>query len=54
MTEDAIERMVQYRFDRLDARFLAGKMTETEYRETVRAIDRWSKIEYRLNGRKGQ
>lgn len=54
MTEDAIERMVEQRFNRLDARFLAGKMTEIEYRESVAAIDRWSQIEYRLNGGKGQ
>lgn len=48
MSEDQIERVVQYRFDRLDARFMLGKMTEIEYRESVKAIDRWSEIEYRL------
>lgn len=53
MSEDQIERMVQYRFDRLDARFIAGKMTEIEYRESVKAIDRWAEIECQL-GRKGQ
>ncbi len=48
MTEDQIERHVERKVDRLDAAFMAGRLTQTEYNEGHREIARWADVEYRF------
>lgn len=42
MTETQIETAVEKRMDALDERYLAGRMTDSEYRTAVRALDTWA------------
>jgi hypothetical protein len=42
LTEDLIERKVERAFDRLDAAFLAGKITQAEYEAQAEKIHAWS------------
>jgi hypothetical protein len=42
MTEDEIEREVEARTDRLDAKYLASPMTESAYHTALDAIDAWA------------
>lgn len=46
MTEDQIEREVERQFDRLDARLMAGKLSQVEYDRKSRAIDEWASSQY--------
>jgi hypothetical protein len=50
MTHDQIEIAVQRKVDRLDALYTApgSTMTQAEYDEAQRAIDRWAEWEYRF------
>jgi hypothetical protein len=50
MTHDQIERLVEAKVDRLDARFMApgSTMTQAEYDAAMQAIDRWAEWEYRF------
>jgi hypothetical protein len=50
MTEDQIERAVQSKFDRLDARFMSDSntMTQATYDAAARAIHEWAENEYRF------
>jgi uncharacterized membrane protein len=41
MTEDEIEIKAEKMMDRLDKSFMAGKISEEEYRKSVRDIDNW-------------
>lgn len=43
MTEDQIERVVERRIDAIDKRYLAGELTEEDYREKIREVDEWAK-----------
>jgi len=42
MTEDQIERRVELMTDAVDARYMAGRLTETDYQRELREIDRWA------------
>lgn len=46
MTEDQIECRVSRKVDALDARFMAGKMTQEEYDAAQKAISEWADKEY--------
>jgi hypothetical protein len=48
MTEDQIERAVERKVDSLDARFMAGTMTQSEYDAAMKAISAWADSEYRF------
>ena len=45
MTEDQIERTVESRMDRLDRRYLAGALTEIEYKTAVAELDAWAEAQ---------
>lgn len=47
MTEDQIERAVERKTDNLDARFMNSKMSQAEYDEEMKEIQRWADHEYR-------
>ena len=49
MTEDQIERAAERRMDRLDAAYLAGRMTDQDYRRAVRDLDVWTLAQERQN-----
>ena len=46
MTEDQIEFQVERATDRLDKRFMAGEITEAQYREECYAISDWADKQY--------
>jgi hypothetical protein len=46
-TEDLIEREVEKRFDALDARLMAGELSQAEYDDLSRQIDEWADRTYR-------
>ena len=46
MTEDQIERHVERRTDTLDARLMAGSLTQAEYDAEQRALNQWAEAEY--------
>jgi len=46
MTEDQIERCVESMVNRLDARFLASDMSQSEYDKEMRHIDQWATQQY--------
>jgi hypothetical protein len=48
-TEDLIEREVEKRFDALDARLMAGGLSQAEYDDLSRQIDEWSDRTYRAH-----
>lgn len=47
MTEEQIERRAEREMDRLDKQLLSGALTQAEYDEEVRELDRWAREEYR-------
>jgi uncharacterized membrane protein len=49
MSEDQIERKVERAFDKLDARLLAGEISQSEYEAEVRKIDAEAQRLYRQN-----
>ncbi len=46
--EDWIERLVEKRFDALDALFMSTDMTESEYREKCAEIQQWARVQYQI------
>ena len=42
LTEDQIERQVEWRTDAIDARFLKGGMSNTEYNAALARLDAWA------------
>jgi hypothetical protein len=42
MTEEQIERHVEYRTDELDKAFMEGLLNQMEYDAGIRGIDRWA------------
>ena len=42
MTETQIEAIAERRMDNLDRQYLAGELTDQEYRAAVRALDEWT------------
>ncbi len=42
MTEDQIERKVERAMDRLDARFMSGRLSQAEYDREVVILDKWA------------
>lgn len=48
MTEDQIERIVEAKMNGLDRSYMAGNMTEAEYRQAIEELDRWSERELAL------
>lgn len=42
MSEDQIERAVERMVDAVDARFMRGGMSSTEYNSEMRKIDAWA------------
>lgn len=48
MTEEQIERVVCSKTDRIDARYMAGKLTTEEYEAAMRELNVWADRQYRL------
>ena len=46
MTEDQIERHVERHMNSLDAQLMNGSLTQAEYDQAVRALDRWAQAQY--------
>ena len=46
MSEHEIECRVERMVDRLDARFMRGELSETEYRAEMKRITKWAETEY--------
>lgn len=49
MTEEQIECSVERKFDSLDRRLMAGKLTQEEYDRAADDIHRWAENEYAVN-----
>lgn len=47
MTEDQIERRAEREMDKLDSRYMSGKITQTEYDREVRAIEARARAAYK-------
>jgi uncharacterized membrane protein len=48
MTKDHIERIAERLIDMLDARFMAGKITQAQYDAEMRQISQWADSESRF------
>lgn len=46
MTEDMIERIVERRFDSLDARLMRGELHQAEYDQLAKEIAQWADARY--------
>lgn len=46
MTEEQIEREVEWSFNRLDRQLMAGKLTQAEYDHEANVISQWADREY--------
>lgn len=46
MTEDQIERIVERETDRLDARFMTGKIDQEEYDREIVILDKWASQQF--------
>lgn len=44
MSEEQIERAVEWRMDALDRRLMRGDLSQDAYDFKVRALDRWASI----------
>lgn len=51
LTEEQIERAVERMIDRLDATYMAHKITHEEYDATMKIITEWADKEYRFRRR---
>ena len=51
MTEEQIERAVERKFDALDARLMAGSLSQEEYDKASAGITAWADREYRFRRR---
>lgn len=50
MSDEQIESTVAARTDRLDARYMAHRITTAEYEAECDAITKWAETEYRKTG----
>lgn len=50
LTEEQIETRVMRMFDRLDANFMTGRLSQEEY-DAVRDIDDWSRVALNMRRR---
>jgi phage-related minor tail protein len=48
MTEDQIERKAERHMDQLDQQLLTGSITQEEYDEETREIEKWVQDELRM------
>ncbi len=48
MTENEIEIKAERMMDRLDKSFMAGKISEDEYKKSVKEIDNWVRSQLRF------
>lgn len=46
--ENRIECQVERKVDRLDYRYINGELSDSQYREEMRAIDAWVEAQYSL------
>lgn len=46
--ENRIESQVERKVDRLDYRYINGELSDSQYREEMRAIDAWVEAQYSL------
>lgn len=44
--ESIIECKVERMVDRLDARYMNGELSDSQYHEEIRAIDTWAESQY--------
>ncbi len=51
MTEEQIEHAVERKFDGLDARLMAGTLTQEEYDKESAKISAWADRKYRFRRR---
>lgn len=42
MTEDQIERKMEFAMDRLDARLMSNRLSQAEYDHEVMILDKWA------------
>lgn len=47
MTEEQIERIAERDMDRLDRQLMASSISQAEYDAEVKAIDAWTKEQYK-------
>lgn len=45
MTEDQVERRVEGKMDRLDRRFMGGRMLQDDYNKAVQDLNAWAERE---------
>lgn len=46
LTEDQIERRVQWAIDRLDRHLMSNQITQEQYDRDITAIDTWARQQY--------
>jgi len=46
LTETQIESIVERQIDKLDAKLMSGKLTQSEYDYEVMILDKWSSQQY--------
>lgn len=46
LTEEQIERRVEYATDRIDKKYMQGELSHDEYQAALKAMDKWSESEY--------
>lgn len=46
MNEHQIESIVEHNTNGLDARLMAGKLTQAEYDAEIKKLDRWATAEF--------
>lgn len=47
ISEDAIERAVEFKIDRLDCSFMKGVLTQEQYESSMQEINVWAEEMYR-------
>ena len=47
MTEEQIERVVEFRTNSIDRAYMNGGLTDAEYKLKLRALDRWAERKLR-------
>ena len=46
LTENQIEATVERQIDKLDAKLMSGKLTQSEYDHEVMIVDKWASQQY--------
>jgi uncharacterized membrane protein len=46
MTEDQIEQVVERHMNSLDSQLLKGAITDEEYNQEIRELDKWARQQY--------